>query len=680
MLVMSEDGTENVASGSKRLRQMELNFARCLVETVGHVRSDGKEKEGEEEMNIEVIDALVDSQEDARVAKIQESSNTKRKKRITLKQVAAKNTKMTDWLKRKDSIDSQEMLEKENVADDEEDWPEMDQPEDIVRKEIAKAKSRACRIGHMCRGMVNEIVDGVIPNSAVGKILESVMSRSWWRLRIEGVWRLIEDDKTLQKAIFKKMERQEKEKDCLLKAVEKEERLERRSAARGKWVRGNEERQLATLGEMMACLNMYTEELTKTDEMDWSLIEVEEHHYIEQRMSELGITESCTVKVKVIDFEDEMEFLDRILEELGDNDHDDESLSCSMGPELIDDMDWSPEVGDLSTSSGTSDPLEKDSVRLTLFSIVGRPGGSRKRPHDRRAGRWWTARGWYPVSRRSSPWRVGRRRTPVGPTSDTQRLMPGDAGKIVVDLDMNNYYFPGAEQLQNKVQVDSVVARKLAMMSGQTELLPRGAEVIKKVQVDKGVARELGFESGQKKLLPRCAGKTAAESDKITCGNGYWAPDSIVPGVRSTSHHEHGQGEGDGQVLGDVKVVQSQELPLTDSFIAGRYKPFQSIKVFWQGLCGELKGVHDHHQHQEASHNQEQDQALSVEEDQPPVQTDPAGGEGLLRQGHSMEGGDGHEEQAGGGGDGLQQLADHRARVGDGFQTEFRKISRARRK
>ena len=217
-------------------------------------------------------------------------------------------------------------------------------------------------------------------------------------------------------------------------------------------------------------------------------------------------------------------------------------------------------------------------------------------------------------------------------------------------------------------------------MSGQTELLPRGAELIKKVQVDKVVARELGFESGQKKLLPRCAGKTAAESDKITCGKGYWAPDSIVPGVRSTSHQEHGQVEGDGQVLGDIKVVQSQELPLTDSFIAGRYKPFQSIKVFWQGLCGELKGVHDHHQHQEASHNQEQDQALSVEEDQPPVQTDPAGGEGLLRQGHSMEGGDGHEEQAGGDGDGLQQLADHRARVGDGFQTEFRKISRARRK
>ena len=122
------------------------------------------------------------------------------------------------------------------------------------------------------------------------------------------------------------------------------------------------------------------------------------------------------------------------------------------------------------------------------------------------------------MSRRSSPWRVGRRRTPICPTSDAQRLMPGDAGKTAVDLDMNNYYFPGAELLQKKVQVDSVVARKLAMMPGQKELLPRGAELIKKVQVDKVVARELGFESGQKELLPRCAGKTAAESDKITFG------------------------------------------------------------------------------------------------------------------------------------------------------------------
>ena len=511
---------------------MELKFAK---------RFDKSYEKG----GVEEKEKGVPFQDDTTNAKANDNGDTK-KKRMTLKQLAAKNTKMTDWIRRQDNIG--ELKEKERV-DDEEDWPEMDQPEDIIRKETAKAKSMAFKIGHMCRGIVEELVDGVSSNSAAGMILESVLRRSWWRIRLTEVRRLLEDDRNLQKAILKKIERHEKDDDYLLEVVEKEDRLERKKVARERWVKDNEKRQLYNLEEMMASLSMYSEELVSTDdlvrteEMEWSLLEVEEHNFIEERMNELGITEVSIINVEMIDFDEEMGYLENILEGLrydvvnGDDGkvegvgwmeegghglkyvvdvHDicldfstgivgnsrresELFLTWSMGSDEFDDIDRSPEIGDLSMCNGTCDPPMKDSLNLLLFSIVGRPGGSRKRPLGRRAGRWWTARGWLPMSRRTAPWRVGRRRSPVCTTSDNLRqdmvqmntveigmmneLMPVSAGYAE-----NDNYFPGVE-LSNKVQVDKVGA----MMSGQKELLPKGA------------------------------GETVMESDKIELRNGYWA-------------------------------------------------------------------------------------------------------------------------------------------------------------
>ena len=206
---------ESDVEGSKRLKQMELKFAK---------RFDKSYEKG----GVEEKEKGVPFQDDTTNAKANDNGDTK-KKRMTLKQLAAKNTKMTDWIRRQDNIG--EIKEKERV-DDEEDWPEMDQPEDIIRKETAKAKSMAFKIGHMCRGIVEELVDGVSSNSAAGMILESVLRRSWWRIRLTEVWRLLEDDRNLQKAILKKIERQEKDEDYLLEVVEKEEKLERRKDAR----------------------------------------------------------------------------------------------------------------------------------------------------------------------------------------------------------------------------------------------------------------------------------------------------------------------------------------------------------------------------------------------------------------------------------------------------------------
>ena len=52
-------------------------------------------------------------------------------------------------------------------------------------------------------------------------------------------------------------------------------------------------------------------------------------------------------------------------------------LTWSLGSDEFDDIDRSPEIGDLSMCNGTCDPPVKDSLNLLLFSIVGRPGGSR---------------------------------------------------------------------------------------------------------------------------------------------------------------------------------------------------------------------------------------------------------------------------------------------------------------
>ena len=75
----------------------------------------------------------------------------------------------------------------------------------------------------------------------------------------------------------------------------------------------------------------------------------------------------------------------------------------STAPGRIHEVDMSPECGERPKEEAITAPC------LLMFSIVGTAGCTRKRPYARRSGRWWSAPGWCPVRRTCTPWKVKRR-------------------------------------------------------------------------------------------------------------------------------------------------------------------------------------------------------------------------------------------------------------------------------
>ena len=163
----------------------------------------------------------------------------------------------------------------------------MEDPTSVIRKEIAKEKSRKSKIFFVCRSIIKEITERVEARSEANRIVDMVIERSVWRIRIAEVWKLLEDDIHLQAVIQKKILRQERDVRETMEAIEKDDRLERRVVAKRKWVVKHSEKQLNTLEEMMACLTMCSKEMEV--EMEWNEVELEEHMFMENWMKELGI-------------------------------------------------------------------------------------------------------------------------------------------------------------------------------------------------------------------------------------------------------------------------------------------------------------------------------------------------------------------------------------------------------
>ena len=265
------------------------------------------------------------------------------------------------------------------------------------------------------------------------------------------MWTLLEDNINLQAVIQKKILRRERDVRETMEAIEKDDRLERRVVAKRKWVVKHSEKQLNTLEEMMACLTMCSKEMEV--EMEWNEVELEEHMFMENWMKELGIEENNRETVVMVDFDWEMQYLDRVLayresandeKMVSENDKDmvvpdaddywmvegpenenqlvvntvayfsegtwfmdnwvlGQTPTKRMGSETICDRNTPLEARDMSVEMPTIAP------NLTLFSLVGAAGGTRKRTFAGRKGRWWSASKWWPGPRTCEPWKVGRR-------------------------------------------------------------------------------------------------------------------------------------------------------------------------------------------------------------------------------------------------------------------------------
>ena len=439
-----------------KLKQMELNFARILdndsEDYIEKVSSDDKEGDDIVEPN--------------KTSKAIKGDKPTKKRRQTLKQLASSNLKVTSWMK---PSKTPKIRKTEEMEIDDADWPEVEEPATVMRREVAKEKSRKSKVMFLCRNVVESVVDQINARSVVSRMLEQVMDRSVWRIRIGEVWRLLEEDKELQSVILKKVRRQERE---VTEAVERSDRLERKLVAKDRWRTGYMERQMDNLEELMACLTVCREELgreeygVQTEVMDWTQTEMVEHSLLDDLIGELGIQNMDMSRTSEVDFEQEMEYLEMLGHDNGGEEADLDMMSSynvkyaggmlrNIGDEDLE-YDWLEEPGvntrayytcgtwflnnwvrghsesgrmDMS-HGGRSDAREyvdisgvdrsskfgalstsvvSSAIRLIMFSIVGTESSTRKRTFLSRKGRWLSTSSWCPVPRRTTPWRARRR-------------------------------------------------------------------------------------------------------------------------------------------------------------------------------------------------------------------------------------------------------------------------------
>ena len=182
----------------KKTKQLELGFTR---------KRDDMETGGEME-NTFADEPLV---------------TTKRRRRMTLKQIAVTNKKITSWIKepenkvKKNENDSHESID---------DGPALDEPEDIIQREIAREKSRMWRVKYSCKQIVNALVENVMARSLADYVMAVVVNRAFLRIKISMAWGMLENDNELQDIMKKKMFRQERDTEILLNMMEKDDRLQ----------------------------------------------------------------------------------------------------------------------------------------------------------------------------------------------------------------------------------------------------------------------------------------------------------------------------------------------------------------------------------------------------------------------------------------------------------------------
>ena len=220
----------------------------------------------------------------------------------------------------------------------------MEEPEDILRRELAKEKNAKFKNKFMCKNIVEEFVEIVAARSVVDRVMVAVVDMAYYRIKILKTWEMMENDPDLQDIIKKKMERQARDAAAFKDMVEKDDGLERKRKAKKSWMRTYQEseknKNMDMIGNMMDLLKIHGGEDNKVDEdmtMDWS--EEQEHRYLEDWMVELGIEWGGVGDDMMLEeYSIEMEYLDSILVTRS-RDYEYNIVGMNMGVEKDIDLD-----------------------------------------------------------------------------------------------------------------------------------------------------------------------------------------------------------------------------------------------------------------------------------------------------------------------------------------------------
>ena len=241
-----------------KMKQLELEFTRIL----------SCPERGDQEQ-IPVEKDLEDEDEGPEVAKegpMKKKVVTKKVKKSRLSKkkqiaaVAARNQKMTSWLKdtRPEVID---MI-----------WEDVPDPVDpivIVRREEAKRKKEHWLAKNMATELVLELCRKVEAESVSRMMMKAVVDRAWSRIKCNGAWSWLEGDLGLQKTIGKMIKKVELdtmkkiEDEKRVARLKRKEELELRWAAKRKSTPEDMDTQddfaMDKLEEMMRCWSMMVE-------------------------------------------------------------------------------------------------------------------------------------------------------------------------------------------------------------------------------------------------------------------------------------------------------------------------------------------------------------------------------------------------------------------------------------
>ena len=305
---------------SVRMKQLEIDFSSTLnnsksVENVPEGWNPGKK---------------YDNVSEGWKRREQAENKVTVKKRMTIKQLAKVNKKMTNYFTANPiSVDVEDNTEEFEIDFDKVDERKLERLQLVEQEKRAWANSRM--ITELLRDMIKEVparveIKDVMDNvmkaawsritrrleakETAAMMIETIIDQAWWRFKVEDIWKRIEMDGELKRVIMWRLENLNLENKLLVRAQEKKERLLRKEEARKQWW----ERRSLQEEQMDTC-------------SDWKVIENHEHEALNNLMRDLGMDDDMedTVmdfadnkKEHVTNFDEELEhsYLDEIIDSL----------------------------------------------------------------------------------------------------------------------------------------------------------------------------------------------------------------------------------------------------------------------------------------------------------------------------------------------------------------------------
>ena len=247
-----------MTTGNK-LRQMELTFSRVLVTIEGNRDNvdlpDIMEDPEVVEVSKEVVSKTIEP-EKAKQPYKRQTGKIRKKEGLAL---AAKNKKVSSWLRNETRSINEERDEKHSRRLEEETVTDMDWTDPVVEmdRQTKQAEASLKKEHFLCTAMIRKMVVKMVeetpPASAVGKIIDEVVEEATITGIVENIWKELEEDNDMLDRIVQKIEENSTKRRLVKADEERNNRLETKVRTSKEWL---DRRRMDNLLESMKCMEM----------------------------------------------------------------------------------------------------------------------------------------------------------------------------------------------------------------------------------------------------------------------------------------------------------------------------------------------------------------------------------------------------------------------------------------